>query len=73
MYDDHEYALDMLDGEEYCDYAGHEWIEMGGGLMYCPNCDTEEWDDYLEDEAYDETHPEWSGDLSTHFVGPDLI
>lgn len=32
-------------GTDICEYAGHDWIEAGGGLLICGWCDAEQWDD----------------------------
>jgi hypothetical protein len=26
-----------------CEYAGHDWAPMGGGLLLCMVCDEEKW------------------------------
>lgn len=35
--------------EAYCDHAGHDWQEAGGGLEICSICEEERWQDENED------------------------
>ncbi len=39
----HEYVGPV--DPETCEYAGHEWAPMGGGMEVCMTCEEERWSD----------------------------
>lgn len=36
----------------YCEYAGHEWVDAGGGLVICAVCQAEDFRD-LDPAGFD--------------------
>lgn len=40
-------AMDEMNRDLACEYAGHDWAPAGGGLLICTQCRSEKWDDAL--------------------------
>lgn len=36
---------------DYCEHAGHEWVDAGGGLQMCMVCEAERWSEVEHLEA----------------------
>lgn len=42
---EYEATTDEAIKQMVCEYAGHDLVDAGGGLMICINCRAEEWDE----------------------------
>ena len=40
-----DFEVDEVAAELVCGYAGHDWLDAGGGLLICGECHAEKWED----------------------------